>query len=301
MYRTEVWMSKLESHNLKTPICIPSYNRPNAPIFDKLSDFSKDDVFVFIRNNPEQKNLYKYLSDFFTLVYLPDYVEEVGTTRQAILEWAIKRDYENIFVLGDRITKVNVLSPKTSKSGKQSLVSSPNSNFRMAMIVWEFILKNCPFTMSCPSHSGFSYFSKNIGVDYEINNGNISSCISINVKDFQKHNIKYESVKTCGFEDATVLYRVLKAGLPVCKITDLEYDEVKSEKIFVGGNRDSSDKDRMDFCEKRNKLFWENILNVPYGDIAEGVYLRKSGQGVYPYFKWDYWKEYFLEHSAKEL
>lgn len=43
-YRTETWLKELEGRDLKTPVCILSYKRPDAPILSKKG---------LIQNTPE--------------------------------------------------------------------------------------------------------------------------------------------------------------------------------------------------------------------------------------------------------
>ena len=290
-------------HNfsLNTPVCILSYNRPDAPIFKSrlFDELFKDEIFVFIRNTEQAFEQYKDVGKHATLVPLPDWVMDVGQTRQAINDWAYNNCYEYIFVIDDRITKINFLVSSTSRTGKQSLVASKESSFRTSLLIWEQILVEHPFTVSCPAHAGFSYYPENINVEFIPNNGNVAACIAINIDDIFDYDIKYRSMKIVGHDDADFTYSVLKAGLPICKITDLEYDEVSSGKITSGGTRDNQTVDRYTICQQRNKLFWENSLGLQWGEKSNEVYLRKSGDGIYPYFNWKYWKQYYKEHGVK--
>lgn len=302
MYRTEDILNhvKTTGGKLNTPICIPSYGRPDAPIFTKgsLNEMSKDEVFVFIRK--EQQELYQVLEDRFTLVVLPSSVHCIGTTRQAIVEWAHDRGYINIFMFDDRITKIDFLCPKTSKSNSVSLCASPNSTVYNALLVWEEILNKFPVTLSCPSHKGFSYFSENIDINYEVNNGICAACVNVNVKDLFDYGIKYKPLDECGGEDLVIMLDIMQAGLPTSKITDLEYDEVPSNLIHSGGNHTDGNT-QVDRSELRNKILWEKTLGIPYGTKHPYVYLRKSGDVTYPYIRWAYWKDFYAKNKVKDV
>ena len=99
MYRTEQWYELVKNNELKTPICVPSYKRPNAPIFTSkiAKSLNKDQFFVCIRNDESEINAYKWLEeqDVATLVLL-DNVTDIGNTRGAIVSEFYKRGYKKI-------------------------------------------------------------------------------------------------------------------------------------------------------------------------------------------------------------
>ena len=301
MYRTEDWYLERKNSKLKYPVCILSYNRPDAPIFSKKSKFigafAKDEVFVFIRDTQEQKQKYTYLSDKVTLVTLSD-VTDVGTTRQAVVEWAYKNGHKKIFMLDDRITDICFLAPKDTKNGKVGLAKSVwCSNPHDGLIVWEKILDDYGFTISCPSHKGFSWYPENINAEYSVNNGNCAACIALDIEDLMLNNIKYTDTAICGHDDAAIMMDILKAGLPSCKITDLEYDEVNSAEVSGGGTH-GDNTDLMSRCNQRNAKFY-SYEGLDIKAKNEQVYLRKQNGGIYPYFKWKYWQKFYEENKTK--
>lgn len=295
-YRTETWLQQA-NNKLTIPVCISSYNRPDAPIFSHLQDFNQNELYIFIRK--EQRKLYKDVSKIGKLVMLPDWVYEIGTTREAIVQWAQQNNYSNIFMLDDRIIAVNYLVPKTAKTGKQSL-TAPKQSLHTGLLVWEQILKRYSFTLSSPAHKGFSYYPENINKDYEINNGIISAAISINVKDLATHNLHYKPLDTCGGEDICLLLDVMKAGLPTCKITDLEYDEIPSDKLSSGGNH-LDNTTQLQRSIDRLKMFWKSYLHLEYPQKHSYVYIRKTRDIPYPYIRWKYWKDYYENHKTKNI
>ena len=77
-------------------IAIPSYNRPDAKIFNKLSSI-KLQKFVFVRK--EQYKDYAYLQEKgFDVVTLPASIEELGMTRRYIVWWCDKHGYDWTFM-----------------------------------------------------------------------------------------------------------------------------------------------------------------------------------------------------------
>lgn len=299
VYRTQLWYEQMKDKKLTIPLCIPSMSRPTAYVFQHLDGFHRDEVFIFIRPTVEQRNLYQQYNEKFTLVELPDWVKDIGTTREAMVQWAYQNGYQRIFMLDGRITAVNYLVPRESKSGNVSL-SAPRQSMRDGLLVWERILQDFPFTLSCPAHKGFSYYPENINAPYQVNNGNIAAAICVDVQDLVKHNIHYRPIDTCGWEDMCIMLDVMKAGLPTCKITDLEYDEVPSDKILTGGNRVDG-KNQVQLAESKNKLLWEQYLGIPYPSRHQYIYLRKTRGVPYAYTRWKYWKEFYAAHSVKNI
>lgn len=298
MYRTEIWYNQVKNKRLTIPLGIPSLSRPNGHIFRHLNGFHKDEVLIFIRANEEQRLLYQPYANQFTLVELPDWVYDGGTTREAIVQWAYQKGYHQIFMLDDRITAVNYLVPKQSKSGNWSLTAQPHQTLRDGLLVWERILQDHPFTLSCPAHKGFSYYPENINAPYQVNNGNIAAAICVDVQDLVKYNLHYRPNNTCGWDDMCIMLDVMKAGLPTCKITDLEYDEVPSDKVLTGGTREVG-KNHIQLAESKTKLLWEKYLGLPYPSKHPYVYIRKTRGIPYAYTRWKYWKEYYANYGVK--
>ena len=300
IYRAQQWYDEVLQNNpdLNIPLMIPSYKRPNAPIFSQLKDFKKSEVHIFIRNTPEEQNSYEHLYNQFTIHNLPDWVSDIGTTREAIVQYAIDSGFENIFMFDDRITDVRTLAPKFSTSGKSFLTAVKNSKFRPSLLVWQKILELCPFTLSCPAHAGFSYFAKYINAPYEINGGNIAAAISINVQDFRCYDLHYQPLSISGHDDFAILIDVMMKGLPTCKISDLEYAEISSDKISGGTHLDNES--RIDAVVKRNEILKEYLIQK-LGDYKPYMYIRKIREVPYCYLKWTTWKKFYNDHAVKKF
>lgn len=102
-------------------IAIPSYNRPDAKIFNKL-DSIKLQKFVFVRK--EQYKDYAYLQDKnFSVVTLPTSIEELGMTRRYIVWWCDKHGYDWTFMFDDDISKVELLGEReTTELGTHNVL-----------------------------------------------------------------------------------------------------------------------------------------------------------------------------------
>lgn len=286
MYRTKQWLQ--EETELLIPIVIISYNRADAPIFkSKIMEIGKDKVFLGIRR--EELPKYKQYLNRVTPIFLENVVDS-GTTRQAVLDWADTRGFEYIFMLDDRVKSVNYLVPRTTKNKRIGLVAGSKSPLD-GFLVWQRILRDNHLTVSCPSHRGFSWMPENIDAPVTINNGNCAACVAINVRDVFNAGIKYITNAISGHEDFQFMLEILLKGLPTSKLTDLEYDEVASRNIPVGGNHDNAA-----FLERTQA---RTTTSINYAKSIKALpisyYIRKSGGGIYPYFNWKFWRGYYEE------
>ena len=297
MYRTERWYNEVKNHSLSTPIFIMSMNRSAAPLFSALNSAEKADVHLFIRSDPHQQNLYSQYVNQYNVVTLPDWISDAGETREFMLQYAKNHAFRNIFVLDDRVKSIRFLVPKQSKTGKMSLTAFPSQTIVDGLKVWEKILEIYPFTLSAPSHAGFSYYPENIDAPYVVNNGIIAAAININVEDVFKYNIHYQRLRDCGGDDFIFLLDVMKAGLPTCKITDIEYDEIPSDKINGGTHTNIS---RAADMEKRLEKLYA-YLQTSYPSPHPYVYIRKTRGVPYPYIRWKYWQNYYSQHMVKNI
>lgn len=106
---------------MKPIITIPSYNRPDSKIFDKLIPIRLE-KFVFVRKN--QYEDYVHLQEKnFRVITIPTSIEEIGKTRRYIVYWCQKHGYKWAFMFDDDISKVECLgSYKNSrKIGNEDL------------------------------------------------------------------------------------------------------------------------------------------------------------------------------------
>lgn len=243
--------------------------------------------------------MYAQYADQVNLVVLPDWISDAGETREWMLQYAKEHAFQNIFVLDDRVKAIRFLSPRQSKTGKLSLVAPPAQRLVDGLLVWEKILNLYPFTLSAPSHAGFSYYPENINAPYVVNNGIIAAAVNINVEDVTHYGIHYQKLSDCGGDDFAFLLDVMRAGLPTCKITDIEYDEIPSDKI--GGGTHTNNLSRAADMEKRLEKLYTAYLKVPYPSSHPYVYIRKTRGIPYPYIRWKYWQQYYEQHKVKDI
>ena len=305
MYRSEQWFNELNGKKLQTPLCILSYQRPNAPIFGKKSKLMEylDPTWAHVFVREDDYNSYEYLKDKVSLEILPEWVCEAGTTREAILQWALQNNHENIFMFDDRVYDVRTLSPRYTKNGKQIMGAMSNSNPYVSLLIWEYLQQIYPTTISMPSIEGYNWYPENINREFKINNpGGGYVCFQVNVKDCQKHNIHYGNTKEYGIDDTQFLYQILKAGLPSRIFTDLEFREVYPEKITgISGSNATTGLSRKERLVQMKTVFCEKVLGIkPFQKNLEFSFRKNDREGFLMTFNYaKHWSKYYEEHKAK--
>lgn len=309
MYRSEQWYRELRDKKLKTPLFIPSYRRPGAPIFtkSKLKDIMLPDwTFVFIRDNKEEYESYKHLQHMVTLVPLPKDVCDINTTKESMVQFGLEQNYTNVFIFDDRVLDVRTLAPRVTRNGKEVMGIAPFSTPYGSLLLWEF-LQNCfPTTVSMPAPAGNSWFPENINRDFTVNKpGGSWVCYCLNIQDVCQYDIHMGTWDTHGVEDMYLLYQVMKAGLPSRVFTDLEFKEVYPEQMAAlsertGGNA-TSPLPRNERIKQGKVTFCHNVLGIEVGQKNPEVSFRSSdSEGFTMRFNFArYWSRYYEEHKVK--
>lgn len=295
MYRAEKQareFSKMIKDQDLYPICIPSYNRPNAVAIRKLyEDTTGLNVILFVRKE-EYKEYEKY-SDKFKIVRLNN-VSNIGETRAAIVRYCWAKGIDNIFMFDDDIHLLDFIEPSLTKNGKPSMrchstcIGKPYKINKYALKLWQGLIENVlePVAMSAPGGRSDYWDTRYKDSPYVYNQGYCIRCIHLNTGMLKEHHLNYQSNDIAGVEDYALQYKILEEGLRSIVIKDLAYD-CKSVGKGMGGNQYDSDLNK-EFSD-RNKLFIENILG---GALTEKVTLRTTKSGFQSLrFNWKYWRE----------
>lgn len=308
VYRTEEWYHQVNDTKLEMPLCIPSYNRPNAPIFNSpiIQSVGKDNIFVFIRNDSEQQEKYKTVADKVTLVPLPDWVTEIGTTREAIVQWGITQGYHNLVMVDDRAKNLLVLIPALTRNNKLTLKVAPWSTPLVTLKIWNYLHQLYNSTLSYAVFHENSWYPENINKSPSLSG--YTEAICINLDDFQQFDIHYKCTYEYGIEDIRILWLVLTKGLPVHQFTDIAYKEIPPEKMsqttgsgFSYQQNHTSIISRKDRIEKLMKIFVTKTLKHKWGEPLDGFRYTtlKDGQQQLN-FNWKkYWHPYYEQHKCK--
>lgn len=309
MYRTEQWYRELKGKKLETPLFIPSYRRPDAPIFtkSKLKDIMLPDwTFVFIRDTKEEYQAYRHLQHMVTLVPLPKTVCDLNTTRENMIYYGAKQNYTNVFMFDDRVLDIKTLSPRITRNGKEVLGVAPFSTLYGSLLLWELLQNYFPTTASIPAASGHSWYPENINREFTVNRpGGCWVCFCLNVQDIQKYDIHLGTADTVGVEDAYLLYQIMKAGLPSRMFTDLEFREVYPEILAASSNRTGSNANtslsRKERIRQGKITFCRNVLGIEVGQKNPEVSFRPSEtEGFNIQFNFTrYWSKYYEQHKVK--
>ena len=307
-YRTELWYEHVKDKPLGMPLCIPSYNRPNAPIFSSsiVRSLGKDNLFVFIRNTTEQREKYAPLDRLVTLVPLPDWVTELGTTREAIIQWGMANGYHNLVMVEDRAKNLAVLIPALTRNNKLTLKIAAWSTPLVALKIWEYMQQIYNTTLSYATFHENSWYPENIDKSPMVSG--FTEAICVNLDDCKQYDLHYKSTWEYGVEDSRFLWITLTKGLPAFQFTDIVYKEIPPEKMAQNTGSGLACTDihaiqmaRKDRIEKLLDLFVENTLGKRWGDPLDGFRYTtlKDGQKELRFVWKKYWQPYYEQHKVK--
>lgn len=307
-YRTESWYTEVRDQPLGMPLCVPSYNRPNAPIFSSpiVTSVGKDNVMVFIRNTPEQQDKYSVVADKVTLVTLPDWVTEIGTTREAILQWGMSEGYHNLVMVDDRAKNLATVVPALTRNNKLVLKVAPWSTPLITLKIWEHMQALYNTTLSYATFHENSWYPENINKVPSISG--FTEAICVNLDDCRRYDLHYEYTWKYGIDDVRFLWLALTKGLPAYQFTDLVYKEIPPEKMAQDTGSGlahidwrSTQLPRKDRMEKLLDLFVENTLGCKWGDPLPGFRYTtlKDGQKELRFIWKRYWQPYYEQHKVK--
>lgn len=296
MYRTRERYETLKDEPLKYPICVPSYNRPDNGFIQwvkKTPNLPKENLYMFIRNTPEQKTLYKPLSKWVNLVLIPASTKDVGETRRHIIDWGVKHGHKLLFMLDDRVNGVWWLEPVV-RNGKAYLDVAKDSTPTQAFKLWadQHILNG--MLMTGISSKGFHWMTDRINYPIEPLNGTgVAVCIGVSPIELVNSGVNYKSISEAGVEDLQILYQLLINKLPFCMLHDFCYNQVPP--CASGGNSEEG-LARDERLLKYKKLFWEKSLGLNWGTPHPGFVIRQRKQeSNVVYINRRYWREYYAD------
>lgn len=298
MYRAEILYHHIDTlikDDEIYPICVPSYNRPNAPFLKFVDNLP---VVLFIRK--EQIDLYKDYQNRCKIVCLEN-VEEIGQTRKAIVDWAVSNNIDNIFMLDDDVTLLSFMMPgKSSQSDDKEFMKPyitinniPESPDKKVFKMWVWMIRHCSDKLTI---SGAGNRSDWWNIRYKdsqtvYNSGSTIQCIHLNVKNLMKYKINYTDTRIGGTEDYTLQYQVMAAGLYTCIFKDLVY---RSPAVGNGTGGNKTNEELIEKYHRFIELFQRNVLSK---DDVSKVGIKTSKGGVPSIkFNWVRWrtKEYMM-------
>lgn len=296
MYRTRERYEALKNEPLKYPICVPSYNRPDNGFIQwvkKNPDLSKENLYMFIRNTIEQRELYRPLSKWVNLVLIPANTKDIGDTRRHIVNWGVKHGHELLFMLDDRVNGIWWLEPVV-RNGKRYLDVAKDSTPTQAFKLWAYQHLSNEMLMTGISSKGFHWMSNLVNYPIEPLNGNgVMVCVALSPIKMMGAGINYRPLSEKGTEDLQILYQLLINKLPFCTLRDFCFSQI--HPCTYGGNSEDG-LTRNERLLKYKKLFWEKSLGLTWGTSHPGFVIRQRKQeSNVIYINRRYWREYYAD------
>lgn len=294
MYRSEVlynYINEFITDDEIYPICIPSYSRPDGSFLVDAKNKNLP-VYLFIRR--EQEQLYAQYKGVYNIV-LVDNVHNIGETRKAIVDWAIKNNYDNIFMLDDDISNMDFTMPGQAMSGRYymkrrcTLLHLKEEIQPYVFKMWQWLIGRCDpkLTLSSPGYQPQYWDLKNADLPIQYNASAINGCFHVNVKNLTSHNLNYLSSNVCGNEDYSIQYLVMRAGLLTTIFKDLTYN-TESIGTNEGGCNAADPEPIKERYIRYINLFNTNVLD-PEDSHRMTTKVSKSGVPSLK-FLWKFWK-----------
>lgn len=293
MYRAHKmakWCSKNMDDSEIFPICIPSYNRPDATLLKNLYDQNRYEVFLFVRK--EQYSMYSKYADRFKIIKLSN-VHDGGSTKAAIIRYCWHKNIDNIFLIDDDIRLLDFLEPAHTSGGKLVMrvhstnVNKPYNVNAYALKMWVKLLQERKYevALSAPGLKSDWWNIRNKNSPYVYNCGCCIQCIHVNTKLLKENDINFMPNSVVGVDDYTLQFTCMEKGLKTIVFRDLVYD-CPSIGSNSGGCKDSSTVDEK--YKILNQRFIDIVLKgKPHRGI--GFKTTKSGWTSIK-FNWNYWR-----------
>lgn len=245
---------------MKPVVLIPSYNRPNSRIFEKLKSIGLE-VYVFVRK--EQYNLYREsLPPEMNLIKLSN-VNDIGQTRNAMVRWAKSKGIKWAFMMDDDIQKVEELaqSPSGIFNSKRILSqeNAPPRFEKKALQYWYKTAIKYNLSLSSPVYR-FNTRGDGGNLLY-LNRRPCIQCVLIKIPDILYVG-NYGSTREVGAEDYEIQYSLMRMGYNTGVIANIEYD-CPSVGSGRGGNNDVETKNLIDRYTEYVRLFYEYVEPLP--------------------------------------
>lgn len=300
MYRTEKMAEKFKKKPLQLdPICIASYQRPDAVLLEELS---KNPLFkgslLFVRK--EEYQSYEKWSEFFKIVKLKN-VDNIGDTRRVLVNYCIKNGLDSIYLMDDDITEIQYLIPSMTSGGNECMRAWSTVNHKskfvdpIALMIWQYIVdEKCSqqVVLSAPAYRPFSWALKNKNAKLIYNAADCIQCVRINVRALYDHGINYRSTKLIGPSDYALQFDCMTKGLKTIQVKDIEYDaramgdgtggcSASEYNVLFNGDMNKVMQDRYD-------RFMKNVCGYDHPGIRTKI-TRKTKR-ISPAFNWKYWR-----------
>lgn len=204
---------------MKPAIVIMSMNHPDVNIFTRLASVELD-KFIFVRKN--QYGMYKHQTkNGWKVIKLPDWVEEAGTTRKAMMLWLKKHGYLWAFQLDDDVSYLGNVEHRP-EGWKWEYTGKDKIYFKTSVFKrWFKIAKEYKLSLSAPCHR-FHDHNRHGNVIY-LNKCACIQCVLVYIPDVLTVG-NYRDTRKYGVDDYTLQYFLMKSGYRCAMIGNLLYD-----------------------------------------------------------------------------
>lgn len=283
------------------PVCVPSYQRPDAPILYELKKDPRIPVILFVRKT--EKERYAKWKKYFKIVYLSG-VSNIGETRRAIVKYLYKNGVSGCFMMDDDIPKFGYLVKGYTKTGNKKLMlqnypSEACQISRDALKLWQYYISLCKdVALSGVVYRPFSWMWGNTKKPWMYNDGVIAQIFFVNVKLLTKSGINYRSNTECFNEDTCIQFEVMKAGLNTIHFKEFTYSvpvvgQIGGCSEMYGIDPNASKQENFERCIKSYTAGAHLLIdNIAKGHPGIVLKYERSGRG-YAGFVWKYWRRPF--------
>lgn len=271
------------------PILVPSYNRPDAKLLQRLIEEPELPIILCIRR--EQEELYSRWKGKCKFLLL-DNVHDIAETRAEIVR-LVSPWLKSAFMFDDDINELDYLIPSLTRNGVESMRTSKLKTKYVARFIdilkmWMCLNEQCDkkLTVSTPLYRPDSWHIKNKDAETRYNNGACIQCIWLNLENLKYAGINYKPHNEVGNEDYAIQFDIMSAGLLSAVFTDLMYG-CPAVNSHPGGcenaNGYSDAFERYRWYVSRAKLY--------YGDHPGIKYVTTKRTGIESVkFNWKYWR-----------
>lgn len=299
MYRSEEYFQiakDLIPDEQVPPIFVPSYNRPNPKILERLAVEPELKIVLCIRR--EQSELYRHWEGKVAFMYLNN-VSEIGETRKQIIENCLPY-YSNIFLFDDDINRIDYTMPSITATGGKAMRRAglhyhrPEDRWTDQLKLWLYyiLLENDPkIAISSPIYRPDSWHLEFANAPQKLNSAACIQCIWLNLEFLKEHKINYRPNYVCGNEDYALQFEIMYNGGKALTVTDMLY-ECPQINSSAGGCENASG---ISDPKARYEWYVETAKNFYQGH--PGVMFKQSRSGFPSVkFNWRYWKN--NEHNS---
>lgn len=203
------------------PVFVPSYQRPDA-VFLKRSVLYKFPLYVFIRK--EEKSKYEWLKHRpeTTLVLLKN-VKNIGETRRAMFNYAVKKGIDRVFMIDDDVSRldISVWDEEREVVRASGTVKGKPEDWKKALTKWETEWEN--EALFGASYRPFSWSMKK-----EVFGGKsraqLQQAVGVNIALLSSAGLNYQSNSVVGNEDLFLQLECYQHGLECLKTSMVQYD-----------------------------------------------------------------------------